>query len=105
MSQDYIKENTPGRIAFFQGATLAQKSSVVGLPSRSVISLDVLITGTASVSLYASNVESSATGTGWGAPMRTFTSSQKVLIEDEPWVYWMAEITAVNGSVSMVAGV
>lgn len=95
----------PDRVVLLDTAQSAQKSKVFNLPSRKPIALDVSITGTATVRLYASNVETQPGGTRWGAPLREFTVSTKVIIENEPWASWMVEVVSVTGSVSVATGV
>lgn len=97
-------EYTPQAFVFLNGTTSATKSDVMNLPSRKPITLDVLISGVATVNLYASNIETDSNGTKWGAPIRTFTSSSKVVIVDEPWCNWMIEHASGNGTVNAVAG-
>ncbi len=94
------------QFVFFDGQSTTGKSKAVRLPSRLPISLDVLISGTATVKRYASNVESDGpAGTRWGAAIRTITASEKIVIVDEPWLFWMAEVSAISsGTVSVVAG-
>jgi hypothetical protein len=88
---------------FVSGVTAPVKSAGKRLASRLNIALDVLITGTATVNLYASNIEDNGpTGTKWGAPLRTFSASEKVIIEGEPWLFWMVEVAAVSGTVTVV---
>ncbi len=95
----------PDRVVMLRQASSASKSKVFKLPSRKPITLDVHITGTVTVRLYASNVETQADGTRWGSPLREFTASTKVIIENEPWVNWMVEYTSGTGIANVVAGV
>lgn len=99
------KEQFPDRYVFLDGTTAATKSEVRKLRSRLPISLDVVIVGTATVRLYASNVETDANGTKWGAPLREFTASTKVIIEGEPWVNWMVEHVSGSGQAYVAMGV
>lgn len=99
-------EQYPERFVFLDGATTTTKSKAQRLPSRLGITLDVLITGTATVKLYASNIEDDGqAGTKWGAAIRTITASEKIVIENEPWLYWMAEVQSISsGNVTVVGG-
>lgn len=99
------KEQFPDRFVFLNGTTAASKSEVRKLRSRLPISVDVVIVGTATVNLYASNIEDQPNGTKWGAPIRTFTASEKVIIEGEPWVNWMFEHASGSGAVYAATGV
>jgi len=99
------KEQFPDCYVMLNGTTSATKSDVRKLRSRLPITVDVLITGTATVRLYASNIEESAAGTKWGAHLREFTTSGKVVIENEPWVNWMVEHVSGSGTVNVAMGV
>lgn len=94
----------PDRIVMLDEIGFATKSKVFKLPSRQPLTFEVLISGTATVRLYASNLEDRYDGPRWGAPLREFTASSKVIIENEPWVNWMVELTNVNGTVSVGTG-
>lgn len=94
----------PTRVALLSDTTSATKSKVFTLPSLKPIALDVVISGTATVRLYASNVESSPTGTRWGTHLREFTISEKIIIENEPWIYWMVEHVSGAGTVNVSMG-
>lgn len=87
-----------------RGATTPQKSKAIQLPTGGPISLDVIITGTATVNLYASNIESDPAGSEWGSPIKSFTTSQKIIIENEPWKSWMIEYASGTGTVSAAFG-
>lgn len=99
------KEQFPDRYLMLNGTTSATKSEVRQLRSRLPITVDVFINGTATVRLYVSNIEDQATGTKWGAPLREFTASSKVVIEGEPWVNWMLEHVSGSGTVHAALGV
>lgn len=86
------------------GANSVQKSKAIQLPAGNPISLDIVITGTVSMNLYASNLESDPAGSRWGSPIKTFTSSQKVIIENEPWKNWMVEYASGTGTLSVAFG-
>jgi hypothetical protein len=98
-------EQFPDRFVFLDGTTAATKSDVRKLRSRLPITVDVVITGTATVRLYASNVETEKNGTKWGDALREFTASTKVIIEGEPWVNWMFEHVSGSGTVHAAVGV
>lgn len=74
------------------------------LPSRLPLTLDVLITGTATLNVYGSNIADSADSTDWGAPIATYTASTKVIMENEPWSRFMLEFAAVSGTASAALG-
>ena len=97
-------EDTPQAFVFLNGTTGATKSDVIQLPSRKPVSFDININGTATVNLYASNIETDANGTKWGTPIRTFTASEKIIIENEPWCNWMIEHASGAGTVFASAG-
>lgn len=92
------------RFVFHDAATAVGKSASRRMPTRLDVTLDVLIAGVATVNLYASNIEDNGpAGTRWGAPVRTFTASEKVVISGEPWIYYMAEISSwTSGAVTVV---
>jgi len=95
-----------GKFVFINGASAPVKSSVFKLPSGSPIAFDIFITGTATVKIYASNIESSASGTKWGSPLKTITASSKLIIENEPWINWMVDFeSGSGGSVDVVASI
>jgi len=98
-------EQFPDRFVFLDGTTAATKSDPRKLRSRLPITVDVVIVGTATVRLYASNVETEKNGTKWGNPLREFTASQKIIIEGEPWVNWMFEHVSGSGTVYAAVGV
>jgi hypothetical protein len=99
-------EQYPERFVFINAAAATTKSKSQRLPSRLPITIDVLITGTATVKLYASNIEDDGpAGTKWGAAVRTISASEKIVIEGEPWLYWMAEVSSYgSGAVTVVGG-
>lgn len=99
------KEQFPDSYVMLAGTTSPTKSEVRKLRSRLPITVDVFISGTATVRLYASNIEESASGTKWGAHLREFTASGKVVIENEPWVNWMVEHVSGSGTVNVALGV
>lgn len=102
----HIEESDhPDNLIALDNASFAVKSKVFKLPSRKPITLDVLISGTVTVRLYASNMENQSAGSRWGAPLREFTSSTKVIIENEPWVNWMVEYASGTGIASVAVGV
>ena len=90
---------------FLDAVTATGKSGVKRLPSRLPISVDLLITGAATVKLYVSNIESDKNGTRWGSSIRTFTQSEKIIIQDEPWMFWMFDVESISsGTVSVATG-
>jgi hypothetical protein len=90
---------------FFAAANAVGKV-VKRLPSRMPVTLDVNITGTATVKVYGGNLTDDPASTLWGSAVRTITASEKVVFENEPWVYWMVEVSAyTSGTVSVAAGV
>lgn len=104
-----VKESSgstfPNRIAMLSDTTSATKSKVFTLGSRNPLAVDVNISGTATVRLYASNIETDKAGSRWGTHLREFTASDKIIIEGEPWVYWMAEHVSGTGTVNLSIGV
>lgn len=94
----------PSRVALLSDVASVSKSKVYTLASRDPMTIDVHISGTATVRLYASNIETSATGSKWGTHLREFTASEKIIIENEPWVYWMAEYVSGTGTVNISLG-
>lgn len=102
----FALDPVPDAIVFHRGVTAAAKSNGGGtrVPSRMPFTLDVLITGTASVKLYASNISDDVAGAHWGGAIGTFTASEKIVLENEPWIYWMVDVESVSGSVTVVAG-
>lgn len=95
-----------GKYTFINGASAPVKSQVIKLPTGSPIAFDIFITGTATVKIYVSNIETSAAGAKWGAPMRTITTSSKLIIENEPWINWMVDFESGSGAtVDVVASV
>jgi hypothetical protein len=105
LGQIVDQEQFPDAFVFLNGTTAATKSEVRKLRSRLPITLDVVIVGTATVRLYASNIETDANGTKWGVPLREFTVSSKIIIEGEPWVNWMIEHASGSGTVYAATGV
>jgi hypothetical protein len=99
------KEQFPDRYVMLDGTTAATKSDVRKLRSRRPMAVEVVIVGTATVRLFASNIETEKNGTKWGAHLREFTASQKVIIEGEPWVNWMFEHVSGSGTVYAAVGV
>lgn len=100
------KEQFPDRYVIFDGVTTAQKSDPRKLRSRLPITLDVVITGTATVNVYASNIAETKDSTKWGAPILTLTASAKRIITGEPWANWMFEYAAGGtGTVDVAVGV
>ena len=95
----------PDRIVMLDKQTSVAKSKVFKLPSRKPITFEVHITGTATVRLYASNIEDTSNGTRWGAALREVTSSTKVVIENEPWVNWMVAYESGTGTANVAVGV
>lgn len=91
---------------FFNQAAAAGKV-VYQLPARLPISLDVVITGTATVNIYRSNLTDDPTQAAmWGERLSQYTASAKMIIEDEPWRYWMVEIApGIAGTASVAMGV
>ena len=102
---DDVESLFPVGVQMLVNSANGAKSDVVQLPSRSTISLDVVITGTATLDLYASNIETDKDGSRWGAPVRSFTASEKVLIDGEPWVNWMIHHASGAGSSNVAVGV
>lgn len=95
-----------GKFVFIDEAASPVKSSVIKLPSGRPIAFDVIITGTATVKIYASNIESVASGTKWGSPLKTITTSSKIIIENEPWINWMVDFESGSGAtVDVVASI
>lgn len=89
---------------FFKNANAPGKV-VYQLPARLPITLDVVINGTAEVKIYRSNLtDDPANVAGWGPALATYTSSSKMVIESEPWNYWMVEVVSVTGTVSVATG-
>jgi hypothetical protein len=97
------KKDYPEEFIFLEGNTVPKKVAYK-LPSRLSMTLDVLIVGTATVRLYASNIEESATGAKWGPHLKEFTESAKLIIEGEPWINWMVEHVSGAGTVDVVLG-
>lgn len=105
LNQIIEREQYSEQTIFLNGTTAATKSEVKRLPSRLPIAFDVVISGTATVNIYASNIETDAAGTKWGAPVKSFTASGKVIMEKEPWVNWMVEHASGTGTVFVASGV
>jgi len=95
----------PDRVIILDKMPYPITSKVFKLPSRQPLTFDVFITGTVTIRLYASNIEDQADGPRWGAPLREFTASTKVIIENEPWVNWMVEYASGTGIASVAVGV
>jgi len=85
-------------------ASAPAKSPVLEFQSVIPISIDVIITGSPVVNLYVSNIESNPNGTRWGSPIKSFSSSTKLIIENEPWKYWMVEYASGTGTANVVFG-
>ena len=98
-------EQYPEQFVFLTGQSTTGKSKALRLPTRLPITLDVAITGTATVKLYASNITDDPASASWGAAVRTFSASEKVVIQDEPWLWFYVEVSAISaGTVAVVAG-
>ncbi len=93
----------PKAFVFFNRATTIGKAYQT-LPTRDPVTIDILIEATATVKLYASNIPPDGVTDRWGPVRATFTASDKIIVKDEPFLYWMAEITATTGAVSVIAG-
>lgn len=93
----------PDRFVFFD-RTLAAGNNYAKLPTRYPVTFDIVITAAATVNIYASNCEADGTTDRWGAARATFTSSDKFIVEDEPFIFWRVEVLAPTGAVSVVAG-
>lgn len=85
-------------------ASTATKSQVIEFQSGVPISIDVVITGTPVVNLYVSNFESNPNGTQWGQPIKSFSTSTKLIIQNEPWKFWMVEYASGTGTATVVFG-
>lgn len=89
---------------FFKNRTTPGKV-VYQLLARLPITLDVVINGTAEVKIYRSNLTDDPSNVAdWGPALATYTSSAKMVIENEPWNYWMVEVASVTGDVSVATG-
>ena len=105
IQQDYF----PEVLNFINAVTAPATSPALAIPSRTPITFDINIQGTATVKMYLSNfahddgVVGAGVGATWGAAARTFTASEKVVLEGEPWKYCIFEVVSVSGTVSVVA--
>ena len=99
-------DKLPEAIVFFKNASAPGKSNggFVRVPSRDAFTLDLVIGGAAVVNVYASNISDDINGSHWGPAVKQVTSTKKLVIENEPWLYWMVEIASVTGTVTAIAG-
>ena len=98
-------EQYPEQFVFLTGQSTIGKSKAIRLPSRLPVTIDVNISGSATVKLYASNITDDPASAAWGTAVRTFSASEKIVIQDEPWLWFYVEVSAItSGAVTVVAG-